>query len=137
MAGDIVSSDMAWDRVEGPPDFAARRLTAKDQIWRLLSQCTDKRRQSATDVADYVDPETAVIVQPTGPGPAVVSVDGCVDAAVGSAGLGNGLQHDGQIANVGGYASRLLTACIELASTVADPRSSPVISPVFVGTEMI
>ena len=32
-----------------------------------------------------------------------------------------GLQDDGQIANVGGYASRLCTVCGELASTAVDP----------------
>ena len=31
------------------------------------------------------------------------------------------LLDDGQVANVGGYASRLPTACVELASTVVDP----------------
>ena len=40
---------------------------------------------------------------------------------VGPAGLGTGPQDDGHVANVGGYASRLSTACGELASTVVDP----------------
>ena len=38
--------------------------------------------------------------------------------------------------NVGGYASRLSTADVELASTVVDQRSSPVISPGAVGSDM-
>ena len=86
---------------------------------RLQSECNDKRRPSATDVV--VDPETAVIVRPTGPGPPVITVSGRVDVAVGLARLGTGLQDDGHAANVGGYASRLSTACVELASTVVDP----------------
>ena len=61
---------------------------------RLQSECNHKRRPSATDVADYMDPETAVIVSPTGPGPSVFSVSGRVDAAIGPAGLGTGLQDD-------------------------------------------
>ena len=68
-----------------------------------------------------MDTETAVIVWPTGPGAPVVSVSDRVDAAVGPAGLGTGLQDDEHVANVGGYASRLSTACVELASTVVDP----------------
>ena len=51
----------------------------------------EKRRPSGTDVADYVDPDTTLIVQPTSLRPPAVSVDGRVDAAVGQAGLGNGL----------------------------------------------
>ena len=54
---------------------------------RLPRECNYKRRPSPTDVADYMDPETAVIVRPTGPGPHVVSVSGGVDAAVGPAGF--------------------------------------------------
>ena len=68
-----------------------------------------------------MNPETVVIVRPTGQGPPVVSVSGRVDAAVGPAGLGTELQDDGHVANVGVYASRLSTACVELASTVVDP----------------
>ena len=62
-----------------------------------------------------------MIVRPTGPGPPVVSVSGRADVAVGLAGLGTGLQDDGHVANVGGYASRLSIACVELASTVINP----------------
>ena len=59
-------------------------------------------------------------MRPTAPGPPIVSVSGRVDAAVGQAGIGTGLQDDGHVANVGGYVSRLSTACVELASTVVD-----------------
>ena len=68
-----------------------------------------------------MDSETAVILRPTGPEPPVVSVSDRVGAAVGPAGLCTGLQDDGHVANVGGCANRLSTACIELASTVVDP----------------
>ena len=81
----------------------------------------DKRRPSSTDVVNYVDPETAVIVQPTSAGLPVVFVNGRVDAAVGPAGLGTRLQDDGHVANVGGHATRLSTVRGELASTVVDP----------------
>ena len=104
---------------------------------RVQSECNDKRRPSATDVADYMDPETAVIVRPTGPGPPVVFVSGCVDVAVSPAGLGTGLQDDGHVANVGGYASRLSIACRELASTVVDSDRSPVISPGVIRTDIV
>ena len=62
-----------------------------------------------------------VIVQLTGPGLPVVFVSGRVDAAVGHTGLGTGLQGDEHVANVGGYASHLSTACVELVSSVVDP----------------
>ena len=69
--------------------------------------------------------EKAVIVRPKGRRPPVVSVDGRVYTADGPAGLGNGLQDGGHVVSVdgyvGGYASRLSTACVELASTVVDP----------------
>ena len=73
-----------------------------------------------------MDPETVVIVRscvrPTGPGPPVVSVNCRVDAAIGPAGLGTGLQDNGHVENVGSKASRLSTTCLELASTVVDPK---------------
>ena len=62
-----------------------------------------------------------MIVRPTGPGPHVASVEGRVHTAVGPSGLGNGLQDDGQVANVSGYASRLSPVCGERASTAIDP----------------
>ena len=92
-------------------------MIAKKQIWRIHSQYADKRRPSATDVVDHVNPETALIVGPTGPGSPVVSVD----TALGLAGLCNGLKDDVHVANVGGCASRLSTAYVDLASTVVDP----------------
>ena len=77
-----------------------------------------------------------MIVRPTGPGSLVVPVDGRVDTTLDPASLGNELQIDGHIANVGGYASRLSTACVELASTVVDPEVIASDLAGVVGTDM-
>ena len=94
--------------------------TSRDRFG-VFTAWLDKRRPSATDVTNYVDPETAVIARPMGPGPPVVSVNGCVDAAVGPARFGAELQDDGHVSTVDGDASRQSTACGELASTIVDP----------------
>ena len=65
-----------------------------------------------------------MIVRPTGSGQPAVFANGRVDAAVGTAGFGAGLQDNGYAANVGGHAGHLSTAC----------RSLPVMPPGVVGT---
>ena len=74
-------------RVDGPPDFAAKPAGSPNDRFGVFA--TSVRTSAVCRRPTSLDPDTAVIVQPTDPGPPVVSVDGRVHAAVGPAGLGN------------------------------------------------